>query len=105
GSHTVKIKYLGVKNPLPYSFAVNYNTFLPDGSKQCKVSLNTELKAAASATGETVRLIVTLSNTSQEGLPMTMAIIGIPGGMTAQPWQLKELQQKQWVDFYEVQGS
>ena len=36
---------------------------------------------------------------------MTMAIIGIPGGMSAQPWQLKELQEKGKIAYYEVVGN
>ena len=34
-----------------------------------------------------------------------MAIIGIPGGCTAQPWQLKEMQEKKLIDYYEISGN
>lgn len=33
---------------------------------------------------------------------MTTAVIGIPAGLSAQPWQLKELQEKGVFDFYEI---
>ena len=36
---------------------------------------------------------------------MTMAIVGLPAGLTAQPWQLKELQEKGTFDYYEVVGN
>lgn len=36
---------------------------------------------------------------------MTMAILGIPGGLSAQAWQLKEMQEKGIFDFYETLGS
>jgi hypothetical protein len=36
---------------------------------------------------------------------MTMAIIGLPAGLVAQPWQLKEMQEKKVFDFYEISGS
>ena len=36
---------------------------------------------------------------------MTMAVIGIPAGLSVQPWQLKELQEKQVFDFYELEGG
>ena len=36
---------------------------------------------------------------------MSMAIVGIPGGTSAQPWQLKELQEKNIIDFYEIFGN
>jgi uncharacterized protein YfaS (alpha-2-macroglobulin family) len=35
---------------------------------------------------------------------MTLALVGIPGGLSAQPWQLKELQEKGVFDFYEIRG-
>ena len=34
-----------------------------------------------------------------------MAIIGIPAGLSAQPRQLKELQEKQVFDYYEIKGN
>ena len=33
---------------------------------------------------------------------MTIAIIGVPAGLSPQPWQLKELTEKKLVDFYEI---
>ena len=105
GRHTVKVKYVGVKNPLPYSLGINWSTSLPDNDAECKVSLETKLSSKTALTGETVRLSSTLKNTTKEGLPMTMAIIGIPAGLSAQPWQLKELQDKKTVDFYEVREN
>ena len=33
---------------------------------------------------------------------MSIAIIGIPGGLSLQPWQLKEMQEKGVFDFYEI---
>jgi hypothetical protein len=36
---------------------------------------------------------------------MTLAIVGIPAGLSAQPWQLKELIDKKVVDFYEIIGN
>jgi hypothetical protein len=105
GKHDLKVKYVGVKNPLPYSIAVSYNTFLPNSSKDCKVSIETKLFSNTIKTGETVRLSATLTNTTKEGLPSTMAIIGIPAGLSPQPWQLKEMQEKHVFDYYEVKGN
>jgi hypothetical protein len=36
---------------------------------------------------------------------MIIAVIGIPSGLSAQPWQLKELQDKKLVDFYKVRKN
>ncbi|MFN4932521.1 MAG: hypothetical protein ACK5HE_14010, partial [Bacteroidota bacterium] len=35
----------------------------------------------------------------------TMAIVGIPAGCSVQPWQLKELQDKKLIDYYEISGN
>ena len=78
---------------------------MPNTAEECKVVLNTKIASNKFKVGETIRLSSTLKNKTQDGLPMTMAIIGIPAGLTAQPWQLKELQEKKKVDFYEISGN
>ncbi|MDI1355564.1 MAG: alpha-2-macroglobulin family protein [bacterium] len=105
GTHHLKVKYQGAKNPLPYSVAINYNTSLPKSDKECKIGISTKLMATTVLVGETVRLKTTLVNKSDKGVPSTMAIIGIPAGFSAQPWQLKELQEKKIFDFYEIKGN
>lgn len=105
GKHDLKVKYAGAKEPMPYSLAVTWNTTLPASSKECTVDLSTKLASRSVTVGETVRLTATLKNNKNEGIPSTMAIIGIPAGLTAQPWQLKELQEKKVFDYYEIIGN
>jgi len=105
GKHKVKVVFKGAKNPLPYSLGINYFTSLPNSAKECKVKLTAKMENKSAKTGETVRLSATLQNVTADGLPMTMAVIGIPGGLTAQPWQLKEMQEKGIFDFYEIRGN
>jgi len=105
GKHSVKVKYVGVKNPLPYSVSVGWNTSLPTSSTQCAIDLNTKLASKSVFVGETVRLTASIRNSKSEGIPSTMAIIGIPAGLTVQPWQLKEMQEKKQFDFYEIIGN
>ncbi len=105
GEHRLKVKYKGVKNPLPYTAAINYTTYLPQSSDSCAVNLQTKLAQNRIKTGETVRFTATLTNTKKEGQPMTMAVVGIPAGLSPQPWQLKELQEKQVFDYYEIIGN
>ncbi|MGB0525238.1 MAG: alpha-2-macroglobulin family protein, partial [Flammeovirgaceae bacterium] len=105
GKHQVEVKFKNTKKALPYTLAINYSTHLPQSSKACAVSLATKLNTPKAKMGETVRLSTTLKNLQEEGQPMTIAIIGIPGGLSPQPWQLKELQEKGIVDYYEVIGS
>lgn len=105
GKHTVKVKFVGVKTPLPYSMAINWSTNLPESSINCAVDLTSNLESKSVTVGETVRLTSVVKNKKNEGLPSTMAIIGIPAGFTAQPWQLKELQDKKMIDYYEIKGN
>ncbi len=106
GNHKIEIRFKNTKKALPYTVSVNYNTFLPQTSKECLVGLSTKLADDKASMGETVRLTTELKNLSKtEGQPMTIAIVGIPAGLSAQPWQLKELQEKQTFDYYEVIGN
>ncbi len=105
GKHSLKVKYIGVKTPLPYSVAVNWNTSLPNSDKECEVDIATKLAATTANVGETVRLTATISNKKDKDIPSTMAIIGVPAGFSIQPWQLKELQEKQLFDYYEIKGN
>ena len=105
GEHVVKVKFVGVKTPLPYSVAVNYSTALPNSNAECALGLTTKLSTTNAAVGETVRLTSILTNRKKEEIPSTMAIIGIPAGFTVQPWQLKEMQEKKIFDYYEIKGN
>lgn len=105
GKHSMKVKYLGVKTPLPYSVAVSWNTALPNSNKECAVDLKTKLAERFANVGETVRLTATVTNKKKEGIPSTMVLIGIPAGFSVQPWQLKEMQEKKVFDYYEISGN
>lgn len=102
GKNEFSVSYLDVKNPLPYTLSVSYHSHQPAASDSCKVALTTKLEKTGTTMGETVRLSAQLTNRTEEGLPMTLARIGIPGGLSPQPWQLKELQEKGHIAFYEL---
>lgn len=105
GKHTLRVKYVGVKTPLPYSVAVNWSTSLPNSDAECNIDLKTKLASKTANVGETVRLSAIITNKKNGEVPSTMAIIGIPAGFTVQPWQLKELQEKNVFDYYEIKGN
>ncbi|MBL0328806.1 MAG: hypothetical protein IPP64_05155 [Bacteroidetes bacterium] len=105
GKHDVKVKYVGVKTPLPYSVSATWNTTLPVNDAVCAIDLKTKLATKTANVGETVRMTATITNKKNEEVPSTMAIIGIPAGFTVQPWQLKELQEKKVFDYYEIVGN
>lgn len=102
GNQKIEIRYKGTKNALPYTMSIDYNTTLPLSSKECKIAVEAELNTNSVKVGETVRLTTKVSNKEDKGMPMTMAVVGIPSGLSAQPWQLKELQEKGTIGFYEI---
>lgn len=105
GKQQVSVRFKNTKTALPYSVNVSYNTVLPNSSDSCVLDLKTELNTAKTKVGETVRLTTTLKNKTAKGQPMSVAIVGIPSGLSVQPWQLKELQEKHVFDFYETTGN
>ena len=103
GENLIEIDFEGMQKPPPYSFDVDWQTFTPSPSDACSMRLRTALSSPTTKLGETVRLTAILSNLDAEkSAPTPMAIIGIPGGLSVQPWQLKELQEKGVFDFYEL---
>ena len=102
GKHKVKIQYKKAQNALPYTVAIDYNTTLPTSSEECNVDVSANLNTKTCKVGETVRLTTEVKNKHDKGMPMTMAVVGIPSGLSAQPWQLKELQEKGKIGFYEI---
>ncbi len=87
---------------LPYSVAIGYRAARPQSSPAAKVAVTSELVKSQSRMGEGVTLRAHVENKTAGGLPMTLARVGIPGGMVFQTWQLKELRDKGLIDFYET---
>ena len=66
------------------------------------MTVETALERGQLPLGESVRLNVTVRNKSEDGLPMTLVRVGLPGGLSFQTWQLKELRDKALIAFYET---
>jgi uncharacterized protein YfaS (alpha-2-macroglobulin family) len=101
----VEIKIKGAKNPLSYSADINWQTKLPKSVVTSPIDIATRLTSNKVKVNETVRLAITLQNTENKGQPSPIAIIGIPAGLSLQAWQLKELQEKQVFDYYEIKDD
>ena len=101
GKNRVELRHTG-QTPLPYSLGVSYRSEQPATSAETKVHLTTALQRTQVKLGESVRLDVTLTNKTEQGLPMTLARVEIPGGLQLQTWQLKELREKGLIGFYET---
>jgi hypothetical protein len=101
GKNTIELRMAG-QATLPYSIAIAYRAARPQSSPTAKVHVTTQLAKDHVKLGEGVKLRARVENTSTSGLPMTLARVGIPGGLTFQTWQLKELRDKGAIDFYET---
>lgn len=86
-------------------FSYWYRSSLPDNSKDVKVSLRTSLSKSQMKVGDTGRMNIQVKNLSTEELPMTIAKIGIPGGLSVEPKLLKEMIENEKVSYYELEDN
>ncbi len=103
GKNTIELVSTSA-DAMPFTMGISYRTVKPATSPQATVDITTALEKPAVKMGETTRLNVTITNKTQEGKPMTLARVGIPGGLQFQNWQLKELREKGLIAFYETQA-
>ena len=89
---------------LPYSVGVELRSLKPANHPQVVVGLETKIERTKLKMGENVRVTATVRNVTAEGQPMTLARVGLPGGLTFQTWQLKELVEKGTIAFYETRA-
>ena len=103
GKHTVEVRFVNSKKAIPFELQLSYHSKLPQVQESdCKVTLKTDLKRGEVQHGETLRLTTALSNNTEKGQASPIAIIGIPSGLSPQPWQLKDIQEKKLIDYYEI---
>ena len=81
---------------------IQYHTFEPQSNEHCEIDLTTKLYQANTQVGEIVRLAVKVKNREKADQPMSVAVVGIPAGLSFQPWQLKEFKEKKVADYIEI---
>ncbi|MCE9573460.1 MAG: carboxypeptidase regulatory-like domain-containing protein [Deltaproteobacteria bacterium] len=101
GVNTIEVR-LDSQATMPYAIAIDYRSAKPQSSPDAKVAITTALLQKTIRTGEGLTLRAHVENRTADGIPMTIARIGIPGGAVFQTWQLKELVDQGKVDFYET---
>ena len=105
GKNTITVTFDETDTALPYSANVAWTSLTPASSKDCRVDLETSLASQQVKVGETVRLTATIKNLHDNAIPTPIALIGIPAGLSLQPWQLKEMTDEHVFDYYEIQGN
>jgi uncharacterized protein YfaS (alpha-2-macroglobulin family) len=102
GTNTLEVR-LDSTTALPYAIAIDYRSAQPASSPRTKVAVTTELLGTTRVKmGDGVTLRAHVENTTQAGVPMTLARLGLPGGTVFQTWQLQELRDKRIIDYYET---
>ncbi|WP_276479929.1 hypothetical protein [Paraflavitalea pollutisoli] len=102
GDNVLTVRYDKGSSFVPYEFEAQYHTYRPPSRDRTVVALTTQLGDTVARVGSTVRMEVAVTNLEQNAQPMVVARIGIPAGLTAQTWQLKEMTEKQQVSYYEI---
>lgn len=102
GDNQLFVQYSKEQDALPYNLKVNYFSLQPPNSPSAEIRMKTQLQSGRARVGETVRLDISVTNTKDIYQPMTIAKVGIPAGLTLQPWQLKELTERKQVAYYEI---
>ena len=114
GKNSVQVRFTGTDTPLPCDLAVTWNTRQPQSNPDCLLDFSTKLATSAPIPnspipnfkmGETVRLTTTLTNRSTGPVANPIVLVGIPAGLSVQPWQVKEMQEKELFDFYEIKDG
>jgi hypothetical protein len=103
GEHTISLGMVD-GSEMPYSIAVEYHALKPVDSAGCPLNLDVVVSEAEVVEGEPVEVIAQIRNTSDEGLPMTMCVVGLPGGLEPRHEQLKESVEAGHFSFYEIRG-
>jgi len=102
GQNALSVEYPEKGKGIPYNLEVSYHTFTPPNSEKADLILNTSIGNRQPNMGETVRMRIAVTNRKDTLQPMAIAKIGIPAGLSLQPWQLKELTEQKQVAYYEI---
>jgi len=103
GTFNLEIEMVG-GSKMPFTFAVEYFSTSGVSSDKCVVDFDAKLSKDKVNEGEGLEVDVHLSNKTDKGQPMTVALIGIPGGCEFRHEKLQELVKSKVVDYYETKG-
>lgn len=100
GENTIEVQF-DTKVAPRHTLDLSYYSVQPTLQPECTIHLHTNLPETCQV-GDFVPLSIKVENQSDQVAAMPMAIIGIPGGLSLQAWQLKKLQEELKFDYYEI---
>jgi len=106
GKHVVGIHAAGQGDrPVQFFVKVKCSVVAPPTDPTCALRLSTQLGKAELVEGESTSIQVELENVLEKGIPMTVVIVGIPGGLEARVKKLDELKNGGQIASYELFGK
>lgn len=103
GANAVALALAG-GNDFPFAFDVAFHTDQPADDPDGAIGIETSLERETAMEGEVVGLTARVTNRTGEGVPMTLAVVGLPAGLEAQPAVLDALKKAGTVDLWEQNG-
>lgn len=104
GEHELAIDVVGGGQPLPWACDISYYSEQPADDPATVLSIRAALNKMSVSEGQTVALEIDVENTTAEGQPMAMAIVGLPAGLELQTKVLEDLQKQDAFAFWELRG-
>lgn len=105
GGNKVNVEFENHSLVPHYEINVKYNQTSGISHPACGLEFETSYSRKQMRMGETLRLKIDIANKRNTTTGMVIAIIQIPSGLSVQPWQLKDLSEKQYFDYYEIKGN
>ncbi|WP_454881592.1 TonB-dependent receptor plug domain-containing protein [Sphingobacterium detergens] len=101
GKHKISLRLENLDYAVA-SYRFNYLTLESPSAKDRTLDLSTSLSSNRVRLGDNTVLKVRLNNKRGRAQAMPLAKVGIPGGLTPEPQQLRDLMEKGFVDYYEI---
>jgi hypothetical protein len=98
----------GTGNRLPFSVQFAGLTTSPSSDPKCPLSIRVSFDGqgpeGSVRPGDAIEVVAEITNSTDVGRPMTVAVIGLPGGLEPVIEGLNKLRDSGQVDFYELRG-
>lgn len=98
----IKVIFEQTNKAIPYDLTLKYASKMPQNAAESPLQFNTTLATSQAKIGDVVRQTASMKNISKNIVASPIMIVGIPAGLTAQPWQLKQIVERKECAFYEI---
>ena len=93
---------------LPFTIQFSGRTTTPSSDPSCPIAIGLSLSGNGSnatvRSGDSIEVIAEIKNATEIGRPMTVAVVGLPGGLEPVIEGLDKLRDSGKIDFYELRG-